>query len=107
MNQEAESLEAKNDLMNSKQADRLNELSRRQSWQLLENESKRGLSSLNKTLATDDRENQALIDGIKIEDINNKASLAWLRAYAAIEAQNTLAAANITSALTHTIKKAT
>lgn len=107
MNQESESLEAKNDLMNSRQTARTSELNRRQSWQLLENESKKDLSSLNKTLATDDRESQALIDGIKIEDINNKASLAWLRAYAAIEAASTLAAAEIPTTLAHTIKKAT
>jgi hypothetical protein len=107
MNQEVESLNSKTELLDTKQTVRLNELQHREDLQLLANEKERDVSDLSKTLASDDQANQTAIDTIRVEGINAKTTLAWDRAQSAIAVANTLAAAEITTALTHTVQKAT
>jgi hypothetical protein len=103
--QETTSFNNKSDLLATKQTVRLNELIRKEELQLLENEKQREVSDLNVTLAEDDQEHQEEMDAKKIELIDNIPLNNWEKALAAIEVARTLAAANITTTLTHTIQK--
>jgi len=83
-------------------------LARSESEKLLANENRRDLSDLEKTLATDDKINQADIDtNITIPKIAAGAVNDWSRANAAIEVAEKVANAKIATQLTHAIQKAT
>lgn len=105
VSQEAENLSNKVDLLNMKQTARLDELGRKEDLSLLANENERKLSDLSKTLATADKTAQEAVDAIKVEGISAKPPLAWARTYSAIRVAETLAAADITTTLTHTVQK--
>jgi len=82
-------------------------LARSESEKLLANENRRDLSDLEKTLATDDKINQADIDtNITIPKIAAGAVNDWSRARAAIEVAEKVAKAEIGTQLTHVIQKA-
>ena len=83
-------------------------LARSESEKLLANENRRDLSDLEKTLATDDKINQADIDtNITIPKIAAGAGNDWLKALAAIHVAEKVAKAEIATKLTHVIQKAT
>lgn len=83
-------------------------LDRSESEKLSANENRRDLSDLEKTLATDDKINQADIDAnITIPKIAAGAVNDWSRANAAIEVAEKVANAEIATQLTHVIQKAT
>ena len=83
-------------------------LARSESEKLLANENRRDLSDLEKTLATDDKINQADIDtNITIPKIAAGAVNDWSKALAAIHVAEKVAKAEIATKLTHVIQKAT
>jgi len=82
-------------------------LARSESEKLLANENRRDLSDLEKTLATDDKINQADIDtNITIPKIAAGAVNDWSKALAAIHVAEKVAKAEIGTQLTHVIQKA-
>jgi hypothetical protein len=70
-------------------------------------ENRLAVSALENTFANDDKTLQSTIDAANVSVMNTKASNVWLKAQAAIKAAETAAAANISTVLTHTVKKAT
>jgi hypothetical protein len=81
-------------------------LEHRQRLQDADNTLKIDLSNLSLLVASDDAASQVMIDNIKVGEIIQKPELAWLRALAAIEAAEKVAAATIATDLTHTVLKA-
>ncbi len=81
-------------------------LQRDQQEKLLQNDFKIDMSELGKTLTNANKINDAAIDVERIKEIAERAVNSWNRAYAAIDVAETMAAADITTQLTHTIQKA-
>ncbi len=96
----------KDDLLNLKQTTKEYILQRDEQEKLLRNELESNMSGLNKTLADINKANDAAIDAERIKENSARANNSWDKAYAAINVAEKLAAAEITTQLTHTIRKA-
>lgn len=93
-------------LLNLKHMIRENALLHDKQEKLLRNELEIDMSELNVALTEMKENNRTAIDAERIKEIAVRAVSAWTRANAAIDAANTLAAAKITTRLTHLIEKA-
>jgi hypothetical protein len=93
-------------LMNTKQAGKYNAITLDNLEKDLARDYKLDLSELDIELSALEDEYQKLIDAKRIAVIYNRVSNFWLKCQAAINVANDMAAANIASTLTHTVKKA-
>lgn len=94
-------------LLNLKHIIKENKLQQDEQEKLLHNELEIDMSELAKVISDADSVNQTAIDTEKIRGIANRAVNSWSRANAAISVAETMASADITTQLTHTIQKAT
>jgi hypothetical protein len=105
--QEATSFNNKINLMNTKQTGKYNALVMNNLERDLVRDQKLNLSELEMDFIEADATLQALLDTAKINVMNNKVSNFWLKCQAAINVASEMAAANIASTLTHTVRKST
>jgi hypothetical protein len=105
--QEATSFNNKINLMNTKQTGKYNALVMNNLERDLVRDQKLNLSELEMDFIEADATIQALLDAAKINVMNNKVSNFWLKCQAAINVASKMAAANIASTLTHTVRKST
>ncbi len=106
MSQEEVDYQNKLDLENIRQIIRENGLTKDLEAKEVEINNRIALSQLEVALAKIDQTNQALIDAERVRLLESKPPLVWLRVLAAIDAAEKLAAANVTTTLTHFIEKA-
>lgn len=99
--------DSKIDLMDTRNKGLENNLAIRKNERDLNIENRLAVSALENTFANDDKTLQSTIDTANVSVMTSKASNVWLKAQAAIKAAETAAAANISTVLTHTVKKAT
>lgn len=105
-NQALDNYNSKKDLMDTRDKGVLDNLTMRKNERDLNIENRLAVSALETTFANADRTLQGQIDTANISVMDSKASNVWLRVQGAISAATAAAAANITTTLTHSIKKA-
>jgi hypothetical protein len=103
--QAATDYSGKVDLMDVKQSGREDALTMRRQEKDLELDNKVALSGLDITFANNDKTLQSSIDSAHVSVMDTKVANEWTKIQAAVEVQKTLAAAKITTTLTHAVKK--
>lgn len=92
--------------MDTKQAGRIDALAMSHAEKYLSMESRIATAGLEVTFANADDTLQSSLDSAKVDLMNARAAHDWTKAYAAIGAAETMAAANISTQLTHMVQKA-
>lgn len=105
MEQAALALEKQKELEAMKQTTRLNELGHKEDANTLTNDLKEDAADIAINIAHDNNTFQGTVDALEVEQIQQGPGLYWAKTQADIAAHEMLAAAEIASELTHTIKK--
>lgn len=95
------------DLIDTKQTGRVTSITMNRQEKDLQYANKIDLAELELAFMQADATTQATLDASKVSILTFKAANEWSKVNAAIQAQQTLAAANIASTLTHVIQKGT
>lgn len=107
ISQARDSYNSKIDLMNTRNKGLSDALIMRKNERDLNVDNRMAISAMETTFANNDKTLQSLLDADHVSVMNSRTSNVWSKVQGAIAAAEAAAAANITTTLTHSIKKAT